>query len=133
MDKPMLPFFSYLSARYAVKQVPWKCVDISVYYNPAHTWNVDRMIKSAKDSLDYYNANYTPYQFHQLRILEFPNYASFAQSFANTIPFSESLGFIADLRDTSKIEYVYYVTANEVANQWWEHRERKRTRRNFSH
>jgi len=79
------------------------------------------MIQGAKDALDYYDANYTPYQFHQLRILEFPNYSSFAQSFANTIPFSESIGFIADLRDTSKIDYVYYVTAHEVAHQWWAH------------
>lgn len=121
-DQPMLPFFSYLSARYAVRHALWKGVDISVYYNPAHAWNVDRMIQSAKDSLDYYDAHYTPYQFHQLRILEFPNYNSFAQSFANTIPFSESIGFIADLRDTSKIDYVYYVTAHEVAHQWWAHR-----------
>ena len=121
-DQPMLPFFSYLSARYAVKHAMWKGVDIAVYYNPAHAWNVDRMIQSAKDSLDYYDANYTPYQFHQLRILEFPNYASFAQSFANTIPFSESIGFIADLRDSSKIDYPYYVTAHEVAHQWWAHR-----------
>ncbi len=122
MDQPMLPFFSYLSARYAVKHEMWKGVDIAVYYNPAHAWNVDRMIQGAKDALDYYDANYTPYQFHQLRILEFPNYASFAQSFANTIPFSESIGFIADLRDKSKIDYVYYVTAHEMAHQWWAHR-----------
>lgn len=122
MDQPMLPFFSYLSARYAVKHETWKGVDISVYYNPAHVWNVDRMIQGSKDALDYYDANFTPYQFRQLRILEFPNYASFAQSFANTIPFSESIGFIADLRDKSKIDYVYYVTAHEVAHQWWAHR-----------
>ncbi len=122
LDQPMLPFFSYLSARYAVKHAMWKGVDIAVYYNPAHAWNVDRMIQGARDALDYYDANFTPYQFHQLRILEFPNYASFAQSFANTIPFSESIGFIADLRDSSKIDYVYYVTAHEVAHQWWAHR-----------
>ena len=122
MDQPMLPFFSYLSARYAVKHEPWKGVDIAVYYNPAHAWNVDRMIQGAKDALDYYDANYTPYQFHQLRILEFPNYTSIAQSFANTIPFSESIGFIADLRDKTKIDYPYYVTAHEVAHQWWAHR-----------
>jgi ABC-2 type transport system permease protein len=122
VEQPMLPFYAYLSARYAVKHEIWKGVDIAVYYNPAHAWNVDRMIQGAKDALDYYDANYTPYQFHQLRILEFPNYASFAQSFANTIPFSESIGFIADLRDKSKIDYVYYVTAHEVAHQWWAHR-----------
>jgi ABC-2 type transport system permease protein len=122
MQQPMLNFFAYLSARYAVKHVTWKGVDISVYYNPAHAWNVGRMIESAEDSLDYYDANYTPYQFKQLRILEFPGYAAFAQSFANTIPFSESIGFIADLRDKSKIDYVYDVTAHEIAHQWWAHR-----------
>lgn len=121
-DQPMLPFFSYLSARYAVKHEAWKGVDIAVYYNPAHAWNVERMIQGTKDALDYYDANFTPYQFKQLRILEFPNYAGFAQSFANTIPYSESIGFIADLRDKSKIDYVYYVTAHEVAHQWWAHR-----------
>ena len=122
MQQPMLPFFAWLSARYAVKTVDWKGVAISVYYNPDHAWNVDRMIEGMKDSLDYYDANYTPYQFKQLRIVEFPDYATFAQSFANTIPFSESIGFIADLRDTSQIDYVYYVTAHEVAHQWWAHR-----------
>jgi Aminopeptidase N len=120
--QPMLPFFAYLSARYAVKQVNWKGVQIGVYYNPAHAWNVDDMIHGAEDALDYYDAHYTPYQFRQLRILEFPGYANFAQSFANTIPFSESIGFIADLRDKSKIDYPYYVTAHEVAHQWWAHR-----------
>jgi len=80
------------------------------------------MLEAAKDSLAYYDAHYTPYQFKQLRILEFPGHMSLAQSFANTIPFSESIGFIADLRDQSRIDYVYYVTAHEVAHQWWAHR-----------
>jgi len=122
MQQPMLNFFSYLSARYAVKSADWKGVKISVYYDPAHAWNVDRMIEGAEDALDYYDGHYTPYQFKQLRILEFPGYVSLAQSFANTIPYSESIGFIADLRDPSRIDYMYYVTAHEVAHQWWAHR-----------
>ena len=122
MQQPMLNFFAYLSARYVTKQAEHDGVKITVYYNPAHAWNVDRMIESAKDSLDYYDSHYTPYQFDQLRILEFPDYAAFAQSFANTIPFSESIGFIADLRDKSHLDYVYDVTAHEIAHQWWAHR-----------
>ncbi|WP_424683090.1 ABC transporter permease/M1 family aminopeptidase [Frateuria sp. YIM B11624] len=120
-DRPMLDFFAWLSARYAVKKDSFEGIAIEVYYNPEHAWNVDRMIQASKDALAYYQAHYTPYQYRQLRILEFPNYATFAQSFANTIPYSESLGFIADLRDPSKIDYVYYVTAHEVAHQWWAH------------
>ncbi|HEV2620967.1 MAG TPA: M1 family aminopeptidase [Frateuria sp.] len=121
MDRPMLDFYSWLSARYAVKKDSYEGIAIEVYYDPDHAWNVDRMIQAAKDALAYYQAHFTPYQYRQLRILEFPNYRQFAQSFANTIPYSESLGFIADLHDPAKIDYVYYVTAHEVAHQWWAH------------
>ena len=121
MDRPMLDFYSWLSARYAVKKDNFEGIAIEVYYDPDHPWNIDRMIQAAKDSLAYYQARFTPYQYRQLRILEFPNYRQFAQSFANTIPYSESLGFIADLRDPAKVDYVYYVTAHEVAHQWWAH------------
>ena len=79
------------------------------------------MILATKRALDYFSANFGPYQHRQVRILEFPRYASFAQSFANTIPYSESIGFIADLRDEDAIDYVFYVTAHEVAHQWWAH------------
>jgi len=37
------------------------------------------------------------------------------------MPYSESLGFIADFRDEEKIDYVTYVTAHELAHQWWAH------------
>jgi ABC-2 type transport system permease protein len=79
------------------------------------------MIAASQKALDYYSANFSPYQHKQLRILEFPGYSPFAQSFANTIPFSESIGFIADLRDPNRIDYVSYVTAHEIAHQWWGH------------
>jgi aminopeptidase N len=79
------------------------------------------MIEGVQMSLAYYEQHFTPYQHHQVRIIEFPGYQSFAQSFANTIPYSESIGFIADLRDPDDIDYVFYVTAHEVAHQWWAH------------
>jgi hypothetical protein len=120
-DAKIIPFVSWLSARWAVKKDHWNDVSIEIYYDPQHAYNVDRMIESVKKSLTYYTKNFSPYQFHQVRILEFPNYASFAQSFANTIPYSESIGFIADLRNKDDIDYVFYVTAHEVAHQWWAH------------
>jgi ABC-type transport system involved in multi-copper enzyme maturation permease subunit len=121
MDRPMLDFYSYLSARWLVKKGMYRDVPIEVYYDPKHPYNVDRMIQAAQKSLAYYEANFTPYQHRQVRILEFPGYASFAQSFANTIPYSESIGFVADLRDKDAIDYVFYVTAHEIAHQWWAH------------
>lgn len=120
-DAPVLNFFVFLSGDWQVKHATWHDVDISVLYNPAHDWNVDDMIDSAKKSLDYYSKHYSPYPFDYLRIVEFPGYQNFAQSFAGTIPFSESIGFIADLRDPGDIDYPFYVTAHEVAHQWWAH------------
>ena len=123
MDAKILHFFSVLSARYAVKRDAWGDVAIEVYYHPGHEYNVDRMIEAVKKSLDYFTANFSPYQHRQVRILEFPRYASFAQSFPNTIPYSESIGFIARVRpdDPEDIDYPFYVTAHEVAHQWWAH------------
>ncbi|MFT6700222.1 MAG: ABC-2 type transport system permease protein [Pseudomonadales bacterium] len=121
MDKPMVNFFNVMSAKLEVKKETHKGIEISVYYHKDHFWNVDRMIESSKDSLDYFTKAFGPYQHKQLRIIEFPGYRSFAQSFANTVPYSERIGFITDLRDKKEIDPVYYVTAHEVAHQWFGH------------
>ncbi|MEX1365745.1 MAG: M1 family aminopeptidase [Nannocystaceae bacterium] len=121
MDAPILDFYAFLSADYEVARDAWGEVAIEVYHHPGHATNVPRMIDAVKKSLDYYTTEFSPYQHRQVRIVEFPRYASFAQSFPNTIPYSESIGFIADLRDPERIDYVFYVTAHEVAHQWWAH------------
>jgi ABC-2 type transport system permease protein len=121
MDAPMVNFFSIMSAKLDSKKEQYKGVNIEVYYHPSHAWNVDRMIESSKDSLDYFQQAFGPYQHKQLRIIEFPGYRGFAQSFANTVPYSEDIGFTTDLRDPKDIDPVYYVTAHEVAHQWWGH------------
>ena len=121
MDRPMLNFHAYLSGRWDVKQGMYKEIPIEVYHDPKHAFNVDRMIEATQKSLAYFEDNFTPYQHRQFRIIEFPGYASFAQAFANTIPYSESIGFIADLRNEDAIDYVFYVTAHEAAHQWWAH------------
>jgi len=120
-DAPVNNFFSIQSARYAVQRDKWKDVDLAVYYHPEHAYNVERMLKAMKLSLEMFSERFSPYQFHQARILEFPAYADFAQSFANTIPYSENLGFLFHHTDPDKIDMVTYVTAHEIAHQWWGH------------
>ncbi len=130
MDAPILNFYSFLSARYEIKKDKWvnpldktNTVNIEIYYTKGHEYNIDDMIKGIKKSLNYYTKNFSPYQHKQVRILEFPRYQTFAQSFPNTIPFSEGIGFIArvDNTDPNKVDYPFYVTAHEVAHQWWAH------------
>jgi ABC-2 type transport system permease protein len=125
MDAPILDFFTFNSARYQVLRDKWNDVNLEIYYHPGHEFDLDRMQQSMKTTLAYCSTNFSPFQFHQLRVIEFPRYAAFAQSFANTIPFSEGIGFImrVDSRKPDAIDFPFYVTAHEVAHQWWGHQE----------
>lgn len=120
-EAPILHFFSVQSARYEVLEEAHNGVQLAVYHDPAHARNAPRMIQAMRTALDYYQAAFSPYQFRQARIIEFPAYASFAQAFANTMPYSEGIGFIADFSNPEKIDYVTYITAHEVGHQWWAH------------
>ena len=122
MDQPMLNFYNVCSAEYEVAKDKWKDVELSIYYHKGHEYNIDRMMRALKDGFDYYTTEYSPYQFKQLRILEFPS-GGFAQSFANTVPFAENAGFTAQVDDSDEggVDYAYTVTAHELAHQWWAH------------
>jgi ABC-2 type transport system permease protein len=120
-DAPINDFFSIQSARYAVRRDKQGDIDLAVYYQPGHEYNIDRILAAMKLSLSMFSERFSPYQFRQARILEFPSYATFAQSFANTIPYSEDIGFLTKLGNPDKIDIDTYVTAHEIAHQWWGH------------
>ena len=96
-------------------------MNLQVYYDAKHPYNAERMIDAMDASFKYYRANFGPYQFDYARIIEFPGYASFAQAFAGTMPYSEDIGFLANLADPGEIDYVTYITAHEAAHQYWAH------------
>ncbi|MFC5551174.1 ABC transporter permease/M1 family aminopeptidase [Massilia aerilata] len=123
MDKPILNFYTFQSARYEVRHDRWQDVTIDVYHQPGHDYNVDRMIRGAKAALEYGSTQFGPYQHRELRIAEFPRYAAYAQAAPGVIAFSESAGFIAKVDPESRkdIDYPYYITAHEVGHQWWGH------------
>ncbi|ANP45654.1 ABC transporter permease/M1 family aminopeptidase [Candidatus Viadribacter manganicus] len=126
-EAPIMHFFSIQSADYEVARDRYNNIDLAVYYDRHHPYNVERMMRAMKVSFEVFEREFSPFQFRQMRILEFPAYAQFAQSFANTVPYSEAIGFIARYddataeRETEKVDYVTYVTAHEVAHQWWAH------------
>ena len=118
---PILNFFSLQSADYRIATRMHDGIKLSVYYHAGHDWNVAKMLSAMAAELDYARANFGPYQFPYARIIEFPGYASFAQAFAGTMPYSESIGFNADTRDPDKIDFTTYVVAHEMAHQYWAH------------
>jgi ABC-2 type transport system permease protein len=121
----ILDFFSYISANYQTRKEtyhgPNGDVALEVDYDPAHTYDIDDMLASSRAGLDYYQRIYSPYQFSQYRIFEFPRYRTFAQSFPNTIPYSEAIGFIGRIKKPTDIDFTYFVTAHELGHQWWAH------------
>jgi ABC-type transport system involved in multi-copper enzyme maturation permease subunit len=121
LDHPSLGFYSFISARYEVVREQWNGLNLEVYYIKEHPWNVPRMMNSMKKSLDYFTRNFGPYYHKEARIIEFPRVASFAQAFPGTMPYSESIGFIANLDKPDDIDMVFYVVAHEMAHQWWAH------------
>lgn len=124
---PIVNFYAILSGIYLEANDQWtskmngahQVVDVSIFHHERHAYNVAKMIEGVKATLDYHEKHFSPYQYNHLRIIEFPRYADFAQSFPGTIPFSESLGFVLDVTDEKEVDMVLFVTAHEVAHQWW--------------
>ncbi len=120
-EAPIQHFFSLQSGRYAITARQHQGVELSVYHLPRHSYNVPRMLDAMAASIDLFNSAFSRYQFRQARVLEFPAYADFAQAFAATMPYSEGVGFLMRHDDPDKIDMVTYITAHEVAHQWWAH------------
>ena len=126
MNDELIFFFNISSAAYKIHREVWsgksgEKVNIEIFYHPTHSYNINRIVNSVRKSMDYYTENYGPFQYTQMRILEFPRYSTFAQSFPNTVPFSESFGWVGDFSNANDLDYLFTVTAHEVAHQWWGH------------
>jgi hypothetical protein len=85
-----------------------------VYYLKEHPWNVPKMLDPVRESFKPYTANFGPYPHKEARIIEFPQIAQFAPAFPGTMPYSESIGFIANLEHPDDIDMVFYVVAHEM-------------------
>lgn len=127
MAVPITNFYSIVSARYEAVCDIWRPahdslghpVDLEIYYHRGHNYNLERMMESMRYALDYYSANFSPYPYEQIRIMEFPRYDQFAQSFPTAVPFSEAMGFVLNIDDEQDVDMAFYITAHELAHQWW--------------
>lgn len=124
MDKKILNFYAFNSGVFEVKKETENGIHYEIYYDKKHTYNVNRMMSALKKSIEYYSENYGEYPHRQARIIEFPRtMGTFAQAFANTMPFSEGIGFIADVEENNpeSVDYPFAVVSHEMAHQWWAH------------
>jgi ABC-2 type transport system permease protein len=118
-DTPIKNHFSFQSGRYAVRTETHDGVEHSIYHHPAHHWNVGRMMRAMRASIDYYRAAFGPYQFDHVRIVERPGLGG-GQAFPGSIDVGEGI-FAMDLRNPYEIDMVTMLTAHELAHQYWGH------------
>ena len=115
-EKPILPNLSFCSARYEIARDRWKDVALEIYYDPKHPFNIAAMMETAKRGLEMYSTEFALYQYPYLRILEFPNYRGLGKFHSGTVPFSEAVGFVNDLREWENVDYG---VLHELAHLWW--------------
>ncbi|MBK6731332.1 MAG: hypothetical protein IPG60_10345 [Bacteroidetes bacterium] len=118
---PVTIDFAFVSGIYELKKYVYKNLPIEIYYHKNHEYNIQEMINGIKATLEYCEKNFSPYQHEQVRIIEFARTrGDFAQSFANTIPYSE-LGFIMDIDDENEatLNLPFIGSSHEFAHQWW--------------
>jgi len=123
-ENPIVNFFPIVSAsfeRYSDHMVlnNIDTIELDVFYHSTHNYNIDKMMNGLKTSLKYCSTNFGRYSYGNVSILEIPRYNDFAQSFPSTIAFSESLGFVMNVSDTSDIDMPFFIAAHELAHQWW--------------
>lgn len=120
-SSPVTNDYAFVSGNYIITKDKWKDIEISIYHHKEHAANISHMIKGIKATLDYCETNFSPYQHQQIRIIEYSrSIGDFAQSFANTIPYSE-IGFIMDIDKKGErgLNLAFLGASHELAHQWW--------------
>jgi aminopeptidase N len=138
-NTPIHNGYAFFSARYAVHEALWmphsprsgqlsqdtvqsaaskaKPVTIQIFYHPAHEANIERMVKSAQASLEYYSQVFGPYPYSHFRVLERPGPGRGMHAEAMTIDYQE--GYSLMNPKPQGLDLPYHIMAHEVAHQWW--------------
>jgi hypothetical protein len=120
---PELFTTAVFSGKYAVHNGNWRSassgqnVALQIFHHPPHRATLDRMTAGMQSALSYYTAQFGPYPYRELRIVEIPPYSINGRAFPSAVAFSEQ-NFITR-NDHGMVDLTFFGTAHEVAHQWW--------------
>ncbi len=109
------------SGKYVTTKDKHTGVDIEVYYDQKHDFNINRIIGGVKSGLDFCGNAFSTYPYKILRVVEVPAYMKEggARSQPTVFIWNEGAGFIRDLRDSTRVDDVFGIAAHELGHQWW--------------
>jgi hypothetical protein len=130
-EKPEAFNFHILSAAYDIKtekvNIAGQPITIEVYHHPGHAYNIRYLISSATEALGFLHGILGTYPYLTLRIAERPRYDEDLFAYGNVMVLPENHGWIADIRKKEDMDYLRYLTAKLVAEQYMQQANVSRT------
>jgi ABC-2 type transport system permease protein len=117
-DVPINGTDVFFSANYAVHRERWKGDDLQVFVHPGHREHLERLLRSARASLDYYSAQFGPYPYRFLQIVEQPgNFIGMGVDGSGVVTGGEGF-FMLDPKGDG-FDAIFEIVAHEIGHQWW--------------
>ena len=111
--------WGFASAHYAVREAQWKNVAIRFLHHPEHTAHLDRMMRSIQASLDYYTAQFGPYRYGHVTVVEVPGDGVGIHAEASMLTHGEGVTLLKP-NDTGRgsLDFPFAIMAHEMGHQW---------------
>ncbi len=117
-DVPISGTEVFFSADYLVHREQFNGVDLQLFVHPGHASNVERVLHSARASLEYMSEQFGAYPYPFLQIIEQPgSFLGMGVDGSGVITGGEGI-FLLDARD-DRFDALFAVVAHEMGHQWW--------------
>ena len=117
-DVPISGMDVFFSADYTVHRERWKDVDLQLFVHPGHTKQMERVLRSARASLDYYSEQFGPYPYRFLQIVEQPgDFLGMGVDGSGVVTGGE--GFFLLNPEQEGFDGIFEIVAHEMGHQWW--------------
>lgn len=117
-DVPINGTELFFSANYAVHRERWKDVDLQVFVHPGHRKHLERLLRGVRASLDHYSAQFGPYPYRFLQIVEQPgNFLGMGVDGSGVVTGGE--GFFLLDPEGDGFDAIFEIVAHEMGHQWW--------------
>src|SRR5687768_10802525 len=117
-DVPISGMDVFFSADYTVHRERWKDVDLQLFVHPGHAKQMERVLRSARASLDYYSEQFGPYPYRFLQIVEQPgDFLGMGVDGSGVVTGGE--GFFLLNPEQEGFDAIFEIVAHEMGHQWW--------------